>query len=154
MHPNPKYVEKWINYLDDVDREMSLIAAEKLGRMGDTTAVPALIKALRNRPNDIRAAAARALGDIRDPRAITPLAELLEDHDTPVAYAAADALGRIGDNRAVPALRDTLIRHRKAKGTDYLKWRDNSLFLAVCSALRVIGTKEALEVLKNYGTQN
>ncbi len=147
---NTRYLEKWLHYLEDVDREMSRLAAEKLGTLKDSSAVPALIKALHNRPDDIRAAAARSLGTIGSPVAIPALAALLGDYNSSVAYAAADALGRIGGDAAVPPLREVLIRY--ARLTGFEQKRDRSLYLAACSALRSIGTPEALKTVQRYGT--
>ena len=81
-------------------------AAKRLGRLADTTAVPALIDALGDAKARVRREAARALGAIRDARAVAPLAKALGDPDTNVRFYAAYALGQI----KAPQAAETLIR--------------------------------------------
>ncbi|NWF67991.1 MAG: HEAT repeat domain-containing protein [Chloroflexi bacterium] len=146
-----EYIRKWVNHLHNVDREMSRIAAEKLGQTGDQSVVPDLIRALNNRPSEIRAAAARALGRLGDPAAVPALAVLLSDDDSIVSCAAADALGAIGHRSAVPPLRDVL--RGQAGGAHYERTRahDRGLFVSALQALQSIGTSDALEAVKRYG---
>ena len=54
MPANAKFIEKWVNHLKMSDREMSRIAAKKLGDSGDSRVVPELIKALHNRPDEVQ----------------------------------------------------------------------------------------------------
>ncbi len=79
-------------------------AADALGRLGDASAVPALIAAL-NDPNYVSVCAARALARIRHPGAIEPLVAVLEDENKfwVPRGAAAVALGELGEI-ARPAL--------------------------------------------------
>jgi HEAT repeat protein len=146
-----EYIKKWVGYLNSVDREMSRIAAEKLGTTGSNTVVPDLIKALTNRPSEIRAAAARALGHIGDPTAVIPLTELLKDNDFVVSCAAADALGEIRHRSAVPALREILRQNRTGAHFERTHSNDRGLFVAAIHALERIGTVDALEAIRKYG---
>lgn len=74
-------------------------AASALGRIGDNSAVPALIDALAD-PNYLCVSAAMALGEIGDTRAIGPLVEVLSDKDKfwVPRRAAAVALGNMGNS--------------------------------------------------------
>ena len=76
-------------------------AASALGTIGDPIAVPALVRALKDRYSNVRLAAAVALGSIGDARAFQPLIAALGDVSGSVRTAAAEALARIGDPRAV-----------------------------------------------------
>jgi HEAT repeat protein len=75
-------------------------AACALGRIGDTSAVPALIDALQS-PGSVGWEAARALGEIGDHRAIEPL---LKSMDIWGSTAVFVALGKLKDSRAVEPL--------------------------------------------------
>ncbi len=70
-------------------------AADRLGRLGDLGAVPALIAALRDPAAAVRSSAARALGELRSDTALAALARRLDDPDPNVRLEAARALGRI-----------------------------------------------------------
>lgn len=81
-------------------------AAVSLGRVGDPSAVPALIEALDDPEKEVRREAAKALGFIKDARATAPLAESLDDREMNVRLYAAYALGEIKDPKATgPLLR-------------------------------------------------
>ena len=67
-------------------------------------AVPALIQALGDGWESVRAAACEALGAIGTPQVVPALIRALGDGDRDVRDAARWALGRIGDPQAVPAL--------------------------------------------------
>ncbi len=146
-----EYIKKWVTYLHSVDREMSRIAAEKLGQAGSNSVVPELIKALSNRPSEIRAAAARALGNIGDATAVPALSELLNDEDYIVSCAAAEALGDIRHRSAVPALREILRQNRTGAHFERTRSFDRGLYVAAIHALERIGTMDALEAIRKYG---
>jgi len=86
-------------------------AAVWLGRVGDPSAVPALIEALDDPESDVRLETAKALGFLKDARAVGPLAEALGDREVNVRLYAAYALGEIKDAKAtgplLGALRDS-----------------------------------------------
>jgi HEAT repeat protein len=78
-------------------------AAEILGQLKHTPAVPELRRLLQDRDRDVRQVAARALGRIGDPAAALPLLETLGG-DRPVPkHIVAQAVLRLGPP-AVPAL--------------------------------------------------
>ncbi len=95
-----------IGALDDDDIELRRIVVESLGSLQDTTAVVALMRALRTDSDpEVREAAAYALGEIEDPRAVPALGEALrQDEVTAVRLMAAHALGQIEDPRGVDPL--------------------------------------------------
>lgn len=66
--------------------------------------VKGLIKALKDKDEDVRRDSAEALGKIRDKRAVEPLIEALKDKDEGVRKDSAEALGKIGDPSAVEPL--------------------------------------------------
>jgi HEAT repeat protein len=87
-------------------------AVKEAAEMG-SPAVPALVKALKNRDERIRCGAVKALGDIGDAAAVKPLIKKLKDkgrfnvydgirtiHSEQVCCNAARALGKIGDTSA------------------------------------------------------
>jgi HEAT repeat protein len=78
--------------------------AVRLGRIGDRSAVPALVEALKDPETGVRREAAKALGAIKDARAVAALVEALGDRDTNVRLYAAYALGEIKDPKAAEAL--------------------------------------------------
>jgi bilin biosynthesis protein len=95
------------NYFPDYQEAVKEAAA-----MG-SPAVPALVKALKNRDERVRCGAAKALGDIGDPAAVKALVKKLKDkgrfnvfegvrtiHSEQVCCNAARALGKIGDDSA------------------------------------------------------
>jgi HEAT repeat protein len=119
--------------LKDRDRAVREDAAIALGMIGDVSAVPALIEALKD--GQVKVRAIMALGMIGDTRAVEPLIEILQgigiyQKGTPtpgcivseewfVREEAAKALGHFNDTRSVPALllalKDTRLRE-KASG--------------------------------------
>ncbi len=84
--------------------ELRMAAANALGELGQTDAVPYLIKRFDDPDSRVKARAARACGQIADPRATDALESLLSDADPEVRREAADALGTIGNRQALQAL--------------------------------------------------
>ncbi len=70
-------------------------AARTLGRVGDASAVPALIPILADSSPEVRAAAARSLGTLRDPQAFEALVGLLDDEHADVRLETLHALERV-----------------------------------------------------------
>ncbi|WP_119071418.1 HEAT repeat domain-containing protein [Aggregatilinea lenta] len=97
-------VEPLIVALKDQDASVRGIAAQALGKIGDSRAVEPLIVALKDQDPSVRRIAAQALGKIGDSRAVEPLIVALKDQDPSVRGIAAQALGKIGDSRAVEPL--------------------------------------------------
>ncbi len=152
MSQHDLFIQKWVEYLNNAtDAEMSRIAARKLGEARDPVAVPHLLRALENRPDDVRLAAARALGEIRDRQAVKSLVGLLHDRNPLVASAAADALGEIADASAVPAL-VSILRDYKERSSRHFQIHgyNRGLYMAAVQALNRIGTPEALRAVATY----
>lgn len=79
-----------------------------LGRIGDTSAFPVVMEALREGDHEIQRAAALACGDFEDPGAVEALATALkESSDIQTRCFAAVSLGRIGGAKAREALRES-----------------------------------------------
>lgn len=79
-------------------------AAETLGDIKATEAVPSLILSLKDEHPQVRVKAAQAFGKIKDIKAVESLIQALNDESIDVRQNAANALGDIGDFRAVEAL--------------------------------------------------
>ena len=90
--------------LDGSDRRAQCLAAEALGKIGDTRAVEPLIAALISLDKQVQLKAAEALGRIGDKRAVEPLIRRLKDYDMDIRSVVSEALGEIGDARAVEPL--------------------------------------------------
>jgi len=95
---------------EDFDADEREEAAEKLGKLGDPAAVPALRAATRDPDEEVREAVAEALGKLGDPAAGGDLAALLRDPEKKVRQEAVKALGLIADpervNDLLPMLGD------------------------------------------------
>lgn len=86
------------------DPSVRQAAAEALGLLKASAAVPALLGALGDPAPEVRAAAAAALGAIGDPSAAPALRERLSDEIEDVRARSAAALGAIRDAEAAPGL--------------------------------------------------
>lgn len=84
--------------------ELRMAAANALARIGDATALDALIDRFEDEDARVRARAARACGQTGDSEAGEALVGLLDDPAGAVRRAAAEALGYVGDQRALEAL--------------------------------------------------
>lgn len=90
---------------EDPEVPVRSMAAQSLGRMGSSWAVPPLLNALTDEAATVREAAALSLGAIGDPKAVHALCELLgADASAMTRAGAAVALGEIGDPAATAAL--------------------------------------------------
>jgi HEAT repeat protein len=93
----------------DADWPHKFRAIRALGRIGDETAVPVLMKVLQQvESGDNRGTAAWALGAIGDSRAIPVLIAALQEADWATRCDAAEALANFQDSRIVPMLRQAL----------------------------------------------
>jgi HEAT repeat protein len=111
-------------------------AANVLGSIGDTRAVPALIETLNDSNDNVNMEAAKALGEIGDVRAVTALIDVMRFPNADnVRFNARDALIRLG-KPVVPFLIDAL------KDEDRLVQEEATV------ALGRIGDKRAIEPLK------
>ncbi len=92
----------WAYQSDDPALKTSAIFA--MGRTGDVSWLPTLIKELDNREPSIRYETANACGDLGEEDVVPYLLDLLEDEDFQVQIAALNALGKIGGSLAKRAL--------------------------------------------------
>jgi HEAT repeat protein len=86
--------------------ELRMAAANALGGLEESDAVPNLADRFDDPDPRVRARAARACGTIGDPRATGPLETLLSDPRAGVRREAAEALGQVGNRQALQALLD------------------------------------------------
>jgi HEAT repeat protein len=91
--------ETLIQLMDNPDWKIRYRAAEALGMIPGTRAVPALIGALEDKKDHVRYRAAKSLGNRQDMRAVIPLTACLKDENEYVRNAAAKALGMIASPR-------------------------------------------------------
>jgi HEAT repeat protein len=101
-------VEQHIANLTDMDQKVRRSAASELGKIGNASAVSALIKTLRDENYHVRWNAASALGEIGDVSSIPNLIKALKDEHASVRYGVAKALGEFSDTSAVLALIEAL----------------------------------------------
>jgi HEAT repeat protein len=88
-----KYVS-WAYESDDLSLKSSSIFA--MGRTGETSWLPLLIKELQNPKPSIRYETALACGELGEEDAVPHLVPLLQDDDYQVQLAGINALGKIG----------------------------------------------------------
>ncbi|MDJ0718377.1 MAG: HEAT repeat domain-containing protein [Prochloraceae cyanobacterium] len=93
-----------IKTLEDPDKNVRMIAAKALEKIGSKAAINPLIKTLEDPDKDVRMSVAKALGQIRSKAAINPLIETLEDPDKDVRMSVAEALGQIRSKDAINPL--------------------------------------------------
>ncbi|MCX9076682.1 MAG: HEAT repeat domain-containing protein, partial [Candidatus Methanoperedens sp.] len=138
-------VEPLIRALRDPDTNVRSAAASALGELKDARAVEPFIQALRDPEWWVRQRAASALGELKDTRAVEPLIQGLQDTSVYVQRAAVWALGELKNTRAIKPLAQLLADEtspplERRRICDY-----------AASALREIGTPEALEELRKWG---
>ena len=84
----------WAYESDDLKLKSSSIYA--MGRTGEASWLPVLIKELQNQEPDIRYETAHACGELGEEDAVPHLISLLQDDDYHVQLAGINALGKIG----------------------------------------------------------
>ena len=140
-----------LNALKDKNPYVRATAAKVLGEIGDKTAVPALIKALKDENADVCTAAAKALEKIGK-TAVPALIKALKDENPDVRTAAAEALGKIGDKRAVPhlikALKDKYFYVRTAAAKAIFMLIKDERVIPILK--RILEGKEKPSALKPY----
>lgn len=143
-------LQKWLKVLKEPNAEMSKIAADKLGEIGDKAAVPALLETLRTRAAFVAGAAALALGKIGDKSAVKDLIHAMQTHqDVVVRTAAAEALGEMRAIEAIPALKAVCDEYLKTYQHDRFnltRGMERGLFTTAIYALRQIGTPQAIRI--------
>ncbi|KPJ52145.1 MAG: hypothetical protein AMS16_06780 [Planctomycetes bacterium DG_58] len=166
-----------ITALSDDDPRVGSAAAEALGRLKSSTAVPPLTKQLSSPDATARFTAAWALGRIgtRGDAIVRTLTRTLGDEDPFVVYAAGDALGRLtrkADAETVAALikvagtKDHLAAAKAAEVLGDLKQveavpvleklalgADTSERIAAARALAKMNRPETTAFLREYITQ-
>jgi hypothetical protein len=88
--PKAKVEELCRALVEDSNYKVRVQAAIVLGRLGDVSAVDALVKALGDTNKTVRGIAAQALGQIGDGGAAEPLRDLLKREVDPFVKAQAD----------------------------------------------------------------
>ena len=78
------------------DLKMKSSSIFAMGRTGETTWLPLLIKELQSQEPDIRYESAHACAELGEEDAVPHLIQLLEDDDYQVQMAGVNALGKIG----------------------------------------------------------
>ncbi|WP_137289982.1 HEAT repeat domain-containing protein [Natronorubrum halophilum] len=112
-----------------------------LGKIGveDDEVVETLLDYVDSNPT-LQQPAFRALGEIGAEEAVQPIANQLVDDNPDVRSWAARALGLIGDTRAIEPLADVLEDDDEDRVRASAAW-----------ALNRIGTRDALEIVADYG---
>lgn len=111
----PAAVPPLCELLRDARPHAMVRAIAVLARIGDSSALEAVVETLRSPEPHVRGAGAEALGAFGE-AAAAPLAELLDDPDWSVACRAITSLQRVGPPAVpalVPALRDGSWRVRR-----------------------------------------
>ena len=141
-------LRQWLEVLREPDAEMSKIAADKLGEIGNPEALPDLITAMQKRTVQVAAAAAKALGKLKDKRAVPPLIQALSSHqDILVQTAAADSLGKMRAVDGIPALKKVIETYLQTYKHDHFtmtRSHQRGLFITCIDALKAIGTIDAV----------
>jgi hypothetical protein len=106
--PPPRTAVEAREALRSRDPRARSAGAEHLGHLGDRSAVPLLLAALKDRAAQVRVSAVMALAEMREPQAVEPLVGLLKDPD--LGWHAAQALVDIGGPRAEAVLLEALQR--------------------------------------------
>jgi len=100
-----KWLTRWlINRLRTKSVEIRTYILQALGKVGDESALPAILDAVKDSNSTIRRFAVSALADLGDTRAVDALIGALNDSETDIRVAATMALGRLGGKRAENAL--------------------------------------------------
>jgi HEAT repeat protein len=131
-----------IEALHDPYYQVRISAADALGRLGDTRALPLLIRLLlEDEEEEVRSRAAHALGELRDPAATGPLVRALHDRYSVVRGAAARALGMTRDQQAIGPL------------VTLFESGDRATAEAVIQALQAIGASDDLALMASASSE-
>jgi HEAT repeat protein len=122
-----------VDLLSAPQPDLRMHAALALGKVGDPSAVPALVKALDDQDANVRFHAIEALGAVGSAEAVERLAEIARSGDFFLSFPAVDALARSEDPRVGPALISLL--------------DDDLLRPAVIEALASVADEDAVEPL-------
>lgn len=128
-------IEKVSPDLSSSNWQVRAAAVTTLARLGDRSALPLIIAALRDPDSRVRSEAARTLGALGDSSATDALSSALGDQSADVRVEATFALGRIKDSRALGPL------------TSLLSDRDPRVSLAAAESLARLHDPRATRVL-------
>ncbi len=104
---NTEEVEAYIRWaFDSEDQDMRSSSVYAMGRTGEPTWLPTLLRELESYDAAVRYETAHACGELGDQGATPQLTELLQDDDPEVRLASIAALGKIGGALARRALID------------------------------------------------
>jgi len=96
------------------DNKFKISALFAMGKSGNTSWLPILLKELANDDAEIRYEAAGACGELGEDEAASYLCELVNDPDIDVRLVAIQALGKIGGPEAKGCLEKCLNHHDEA----------------------------------------
>lgn len=128
-------------YLYDVNQDVRKFAVDILGLIGDEKTVAHIIPLLDDQDENVVVSAAEALGNIRSVLAVPHLIRVFKLNDN-AKVIVAEALGKIGDESGGEFLLKYFSAVVKNEQADYL------VLYAVVDAIGVIGTEEALPVIR------
>jgi hypothetical protein len=95
---------------DDEDATVRASAAEAIGELGESSAVPSLVAALVDRDAAVRTFAASSLGLLQEEASVPHLRTALENEMSPaVALNIRLALARLGDNAEFASIADQIL---------------------------------------------
>ena len=104
---NTEEVQAYIHWaFDDEDQDLRSSSVYAMGRTGEATWLPTLLRELESYDAAVRYETAHACGELGDQEATPQLIELLRDDDPEVRLASIAALGKIGGALARRALID------------------------------------------------
>ena len=104
---NTEEVRDYIRWaFDEEDQDLRSSSIYAMGRTGELTWLPALLRELESSDAAVRYETAHACGELADQQATPHLIELLRDEDPEVRLASIAALGKIGGTEARRALID------------------------------------------------
>ena len=128
-------VEQLLQSLDDDAAWVRYYACQSLGKLGDLTAVPAIVERLTDVAGQVRVSAIEALSRLGGERAFEALGEAASHGDADQCRAALVGLGLSSNHRAIPLL----LAHAEAD--------DVATRLIAISALANFQTPETLAAL-------
>jgi HEAT repeat protein len=149
-HPSWGMVQDW----EDI-RNVRIAAAHALGQIGDSSAVPGLLEALKDE-NDhwVRSVAAYNLRSFVDDRVIYGLVEALEDEYTVVRKTAIESLAEIGpkvaDEHILTYMISGLAERLLDRAPVSFSCDSDRVGRYAATALQRIGTQAALETLDEW----
>jgi cyclophilin family peptidyl-prolyl cis-trans isomerase len=88
----------------DADPALRRRALLSIGRVGDASALPALVKALSDPDEGVRTSAAFSIGILGAPGSTAPLVDMLKDPSPVMRGRVAEALGLLGDGATAAAV--------------------------------------------------